>query len=264
MLPAFSYVPIAKRGRVWYHFGMDDVRFQAACARALLRKSEGGGIGMLGEKSLHSALKYYYEPDEAKHERPFAGFVADILNEQGVTEIQTGSLFSLKRKLAAYAGTPVTLVHPVVRRRSIIYLDPETGELSRPRLSPKRGREEDAFSGLVHIRQELASPLITVTVPLIDAEEYRVANGARGRRGPRPLKYELVPTALVGELTLACPADYAAMLPETPAEGFTVKYAAEALGLPYRTASAMCAVMVSVGALSRRREGRSYIYTREE
>ena len=43
---------------------MDSVRFEAAAARALLRRPEGGGIGMLGEKSLHSALKYYYEPDE--------------------------------------------------------------------------------------------------------------------------------------------------------------------------------------------------------
>ena len=69
---------------------MDEVRFRAAVARALLRHREG--IGMLGEKSLHSALKYYYEPDETKHEIAFEGFFADIMNEDGITEIQTGSL----------------------------------------------------------------------------------------------------------------------------------------------------------------------------
>lgn len=240
---------------------MDETRFEAACARALLRKAEGGGIGMLGEKSLHSALKYYYEPDESRHEQPFSGFVADILNERGVTEIQTGSLFALRRKLKAYSGTAVNLVHPVVRRRSIIYLDPATGELTRPRLSPKKGRVEDAYSGLVHIREELRDPLLTVTVPIVDAEEYRVANGAAGRRGPRPLKYELVPVRLAEEYTFSTVADHLALLPELSPGGFTVRELAEALKLPARTASAMCAVMLAVGALKRRREGRAYVYT---
>ncbi|MBQ1818183.1 MAG: hypothetical protein II124_06060 [Clostridia bacterium] len=243
---------------------VDETRFEAACARALLRKAEGGGIGMLGEKSLHSALKYYYEPDEGRHEQPVNGFVADILNERGITEIQTGGLFALRRKLAAYGGIPVTVVHPIVRRRSLIYLDPASGELSRPRLSPKKGRVEDAFSGLVHIREELKNPLLTVTVPVLDAEEYRIANGAVGRRGPRPLKYELVPVRLAEEYPLSQKADHLALLPEGLPNGFTVKELARAQKLPERTASAMCAVMLAVGALSRRREGRAYVYMRED
>lgn len=215
----------------------------------------------MGEKSLHSALKYYYEPDEARHEQPFAGFVADILNCEGVTEIQTRNLFSMKRKLAAYAGkTQVTLVHPVVRKRRLIYMDPETGELSAPRLSPKRGRPEDAYSELVHVKGELCG--VNVLVPVVDAEEYRIRTGDGKRYGPKAVKYELVPTELCEEYRLSSKEEHLAMLPEgLRSRGFTVKELAGELRLGYRTASAMCAVMLALGFLSREREGRSYVYT---
>lgn len=249
---------------------MNEVSFSAACARALLRKP--GGIGMLGEKALHSAMKYYYEPDETCHEREFMGFVADVLNGEGVIEVQTRNLFAMKRKLAVFLReTSVTLVHPIVRERRIIYMDPETGELSRPRRSPKRGRTEDAYLGLVHVREALSERNLVVVIPLVDAEEYRVRGaGAEKRRGGRAdLKYELLPTELVSETVLVTPEDHLRLLPDALREGgelkpFTVKELAHAGSLPVRTASAMCAAMTAAGALTRRRQGRSYVYERAE
>jgi hypothetical protein len=47
------------------------------------------GIGTLGEKALHSILKYTYEPDVSRHEIKVGGFYADIVNEQGIIEIHT-------------------------------------------------------------------------------------------------------------------------------------------------------------------------------
>ena len=228
---------------------MDEARFEAALSSALLRG--GGGIGMLGEKTLHSALKYYYEPDETKHEREFCGFHADILNENGVIEVQTRNLFALKRKLAEYLKlVPVTLVHPVIRRRGIIYLDPETGELSKPRLSPKRGRPEDAFLEFVHIRDELKLPGLRIVIPLIDADEYRVKDGLKTRYGKKALKTEL-----------ARPEDWAELLPEGLKNArFSVKELAKEAALSERTAQAMCCVLASLGVLAREREGRRFIY----
>ena len=247
----------------------DAVKFSAACARALLRKPEGGGIGMLGEKSLHSALKYYFEPDESRHEAMVSGFFADILNEDGITEIQTKNLFALKRKLEEYLKeNKVTVVHPVIREKRLIYLDPETGELSRPRLSPKKGRLTDAFRELVHIRDALAKPGLTIDLVLVDAEEYRVRGAGRKRRrgGSADLKYELLPAALIEEVR-AAPRELICFLPPElikDGAGFTVKALQKAGGLNYVTASAMCAVLVSAGALSRRREGRGYVYFKTE
>lgn len=245
---------------------VDKVRFAAACARALLRKPEGGGIGLLGEKALHSALKYYYEPDASCHEREAFGFVADILNEEGIIEIQTRNLFAMKRKLGVYLEqTRVTLVHPIVRARRIIYMDPETGELSRPRLSPKRGRAEDAYSELVHIREALAHPNLEIVIPIVDAEEYRVRDaGKRKRRGGNAdLKYELLPTELADEIVIEAPRDHLRFIPPELAEregGFTAAELARGIKLPYRAASAICAAMLAAGALERERSGRSYYY----
>ena len=83
----------------WYHHDMDEVRFNAAVARALLRKREGGGIGMLGEKTLHSALKFYYEPNVLSHEQKTLGYFADVKIEEGIIEVQTGSLGALRYKI---------------------------------------------------------------------------------------------------------------------------------------------------------------------
>ena len=66
---------------------MDQEAFSSACAWAAARLGQGG-IGTLGEKSLHAALKYYFEPCPENHEQPLGGFVADAVGEHGVIEIQ--------------------------------------------------------------------------------------------------------------------------------------------------------------------------------
>ena len=43
-------------------------------------------IGILNERTLHAALKRYYEPDTSCHEVRYKGYVADVLNAQGVIE----------------------------------------------------------------------------------------------------------------------------------------------------------------------------------
>ena len=61
---------------------------QEALEKAENAMRERSGIGTLGEKTLHAAVKFYIEPDSACHEVPHLGFVADILNADGVTEIR--------------------------------------------------------------------------------------------------------------------------------------------------------------------------------
>ena len=53
-------------------------------------------IGTYMERTLHSALKNYYEPDPEKQEKRFLGYVADIVNENGITEIQTRNFNSMR------------------------------------------------------------------------------------------------------------------------------------------------------------------------
>ena len=42
---------------------MDQARFLEACRWALSGEGAPQGIGTLGEKALHRAVKYYFQPD---------------------------------------------------------------------------------------------------------------------------------------------------------------------------------------------------------
>ena len=66
-------------------------RFFDAKIRLLSESGADGGIGRLAEKSLHKVLKSYIEPDETFHEREHLGSVADVMNNDGIYEIQTRS-----------------------------------------------------------------------------------------------------------------------------------------------------------------------------
>ena len=68
---------------------IDTKRFLQARKEALGRVGGAGGIGTLSEKALHAALKSYYEPDFESREVKVGSFVADIVGENGIIEIQT-------------------------------------------------------------------------------------------------------------------------------------------------------------------------------
>ena len=76
-----------------------DQRDFVAAKEAALRDS---GIGTLGEKSVHAVLKAAYEPHGENREVAVGGYVADILGEDGIMEIQTRALWRLREKLQAF------------------------------------------------------------------------------------------------------------------------------------------------------------------
>ena len=106
---------------------VDQERFAQACRWA--EEHATPGVGGLGEKTTHRALKYYFLPRETCHEQKIGGFVADGLGEDGVLEIQSKNLYTLLPKLEAFLPEyPVTVVYPVVVQAQILWLDPDTGE----------------------------------------------------------------------------------------------------------------------------------------
>ena len=108
--------------------------------------ADGGydGIGRLGEKQMHAAIKRFICPDTEKHEIPLdsgerAGeisedgkkikrrkFVADILNNGNVFEIQTGSLVPLREKIdwiLKNTTHTVTVIHPIAETKWVNLLN---------------------------------------------------------------------------------------------------------------------------------------------
>ena len=76
--------------------------FDAARALAAVHPRAESGIGSLSEGSLHHLLKFYFEPDADRHEVGVGRYFADILNEDGIIEIQTRALYRLSPKLDAF------------------------------------------------------------------------------------------------------------------------------------------------------------------
>ena len=230
----------------------------------LSREREQRGIGTLSEKSLHAVLKAYYEPLGALHEQKLGRYVADILNEEGVTEIQTRSLSKMRDKLAAFtAVTHVTVIHPVVRTKWLSWVDPETGETSPKRKSPKKGTLYDAFWELLFLRDLLGCPNLTVCLTLLDMEETRYLNGWSRDKKRGSSRMDRFPTALVSETVLEKKEDWGCFIPAQLPDPFTRKEFAAAAGIRAEQAGWCIAVLEAVGVLIRDgKRSREYLYRR--
>lgn len=164
---------------------MDRALFRAACEKIASQAEApagghgaSGGIGTLGEKTLHAVLKHYYEPDISCHEIKVGSYVADIFRENAVTEIQTRQFNKLRDKLDFFLEQyTVTVVYPIPRTKWLIWMDETTGEVTKRRKSPKVGTAFDAFFELYKIKSRLCHPRLRICLVLLDMEEYRLLNG---------------------------------------------------------------------------------------
>lgn len=217
----------------------------AEAIAAAQRDAGGRGIGTLGEKTLHLALKYYCAPDPETHERPLGGYVADAVTEDGVFEIQTRSLHRLKPKLDAFLPLcPVTVVHPVIAEKTLYRVD-EAGELLSTRLSPKHETVYTAMEEIVGLRDYLTNPRFRILLCELALAEYSVQRGKSRRE-----KHDRVPLALLNTHLLETPADYAAFLPDLLPEPLTVPALAAAAGTQDASARAYLNLLGSMGILA--------------
>lgn len=197
--------------------------FSAALAAAA-RDMGGHGIGTIGEKTLHLALKYYVAPDPETHERPLGRFIADAVTEDGVFEIQTRGLSRLKPKLDEFLPLcPVTVVFPVITQKQLYRVD-ESGTIISERKSPKHETVYSAMREIYALRDYQAHPGFRICLCLIELAEYSVMHGNARRE-----KLDRVPLALQEEILLESKADYAAFLPADLPEPITAPALAKAV-----------------------------------
>ena len=90
----------------------DSILFHQACRQIINQERASMGIGTLSEKTVHAVLKAFYEPDPEHQESPVENFVADILRDGEIIEIQTRGFNKLRRKLDTFLKYyPVTIVY---------------------------------------------------------------------------------------------------------------------------------------------------------
>ena len=245
---------------------VDHQRFEAAREAALSRTRGEGGVGTLSEKTLHATLKAYYEPDVESREVSIGGFVADIVGENGVIEIQTRGFDRLRKKLAAFLEvTRVTVVYPVPKIRWLRWVDPETGEVSERKKTTAKGSAFDVFPELYKIKSLIAHPNFTLKIVLLELTDYRYLDGYGAKKKIRSTKGERVPDVLLEELVFEKPADYAGLLPAALEEPFTAKELAKAAKRPLGYGQPAVNVLTHLGVLERAgTQNRAYLYRRAD
>ena len=225
-------------------------RFYRVVTEAAEEEHRRGGIGTYREKKLHLILKNCFEEDPACQEVPTAGFIADIRRGDEITEIETAGFSGLCPKLAAYLPDyRVRLVHPLAGKKYVSWIDPETAEISPRRLSPKKESAYDLLFELVRILPYVRDPGLRVLGPVLEVEEYRLADGwgRGGKRGSH--RYERISADLCGIIELTTDDDYRRFIPDSLPDAFTVRAFSEAARIGERKARAVMKVMERRGVL---------------
>ena len=222
----------------------------------------------MGEKTLHAVLKDFLEPDSGAHEVRVGPYVADIVGEGGIVEIQTGGFDRLRPKLTAFLeAAPVTVVYPIPHKKWLLWVDPENGETTARRKSPREGNFPDAMAELYKILPLLGHPNLRLSLLLVDLEEYRLRDGWSRDQKKGSHRYERIPLALAGRLDLRGQEDWrseeagAAFFPPGLPEVFTSKDYAKAARLSVKAAQTAVRVLSAMGAAVREgKRGRMYLY----
>ncbi len=241
---------------------MDKQLFLQACNEVISQQPGLNGIGTLGEKTVHSVLKCYLSPEHLNHEVRVGGFVADICTGKEIIEIQTRSFDRLRRKLSSFLTfAPVTVVYPIHSTKWIRWINPQTGEISPPRKSPKGGSPYSIFPELYKIKNYLPDPNLSFKIIMMDLEEYRILDGWSQDKKKGSTKSDRIPTGLVKEIIIGGKEGYACLIPDTLEAEFTAKDYKLASGIPLKVAQTALHVLHYVGAVERiGKKGNSFIY----
>ena len=243
----------------------DALRFAEICLSYVARGVHlEDGIGTLSEKRMHAILKNYICADSAYHEIRVKdtlgqadskgnGYVAYVLRGSNISEIQTGSMYPMRAKIAWYMQhTPyvVTVVVPVPYRKHINWIDPVTGTVQKRSAKPHTTKPASVISELFWLREHLSNPRLLFELLLLEVEEYRLLDGYGKEKKARASRYEKIPTALCGTIVLEKREDYLQFLPETLPDTITAKQYAAATGIRGRDTYYVLRALTGAGLLA--------------
>ncbi len=229
---------------------MDKDKFLWAKLNNVATNREQNGVGTLSEKSVHAVLKAYFAAAPEQCEIKIGRMVADVFTGSEIYEIQTRAFNTMHKKLENFLPQyPVTIVHPVAATKQIIWINPQTGVLSKPHKSPIRGNIYMVFIELYRIRQYLQHNNLSICVVLLDIEEYKLLDGWSKDKKRGCTRLDKIPTNLISQTTLKTQADYAALIPPELPEQFVVKEFAKAAKIDNDLARLTLKVLQEIGVV---------------
>lgn len=220
------------------------------------------GIGTLSEKILHRVVKFYFDDNPLHHEMKVGSYVADILSDNQIIEIQTGNYNQLRKKLEAFLPIyPVMVVYPIPHQKWLVWENTTTGEVSERRKSPKVGSIFDCFKELYKIKWLLDHPNFHFCILLIDLLEVRHLDGWSRDQKKGSTRRNRIPLRWIGEYHLINSNDYKSLIPTTLEVPFTVATFTKATHLTKRRAQEAINVLKTLHCIEQvGKVGRAYCY----
>lgn len=190
-------------------------------------------------------------------------FVADAVTEDGVVEIQTCSLSKLRPKLEYFLTQgKVTVVYPIPAEKTVIWVN-NAGECTRPRKSPLKPAAGYVLPELYWLRDFLTRDGLRLCLLMLRVEDYRLLNGwsQDGKRGST--RFDRMPVALLDQIWLKRPEEYACLIPEALPSLFTARELGKAIGRTPKKAALAANVLRALGVICQDgKRGRAYLYRR--
>ncbi len=216
---------------------MNRQAFLEACDRVVGNKRDKKGIGTLSEKTMHAVLKEYYQPYSDSQEVKVGSFVADIVSETGIIEIQTRSFYKLTKKLDCFLEfCDVTVATALPALKYLSWLNPETGECTNRRKSPHKATIYDAVYELYSIKYTLDNPHMHLRLLLLEVEEIRYLNGRSKNKKRGSSRCDRIPIDIIDEIEFNCTDDYRKFIPKGLPCEFTSKDFAQCAKIHRNTA----------------------------
>lgn len=241
---------------------IDEELFEKAREFVINHLSTASGIGTLSEKTIHAVLKYYYAPNDNYHEVKVNSYVADIMVDGEIIEIQTRNFNTMREKLNCFLENhEVTIVYPVSHFKWISWIDPETGEMTKKHKSPKKGSIYSIMPELYRIKMFLKNPSLHFTICMMDVEETRFLNGWSKDKKRGSVRNDGLPVNIYDEINFDLNNGYRQFLPDTLPLQFTSKDLKVHAKINQNLANVTLNILYHVGIVDRiGKDGNAYLY----
>ena len=208
----------------------EKIRFENISFSIMGKVKESSGIGTLSEKTVHAVVKKFYEEDETYHEVKVGRYYADICSDEDntenymtdIVEIQTANFNKLRGKLDYFLeNKSVTIVYPIPYKKTLYWVDPTDGRVSKGRKSPKTGSPYQAFKELYKIKNFLINPNLHIHILLMNVDEYRFLDGWSSDRKKGSSRSDRIPVELYDIIRIDSVSDFEKLIPDIKEEVFT-------------------------------------------
>lgn len=220
------------------------------------------GIGTLSEHSLHAQLKKEYAKPSDEIEANVDGYVADILRNRHIIEIQTKQIAAIRKKVITLLKKyQLTIVHPISVAKWIVRESLDGRDILSRRKSPLKKTIYHLFDELVHVPYLLTNNGLDLEVILIHEEEVRRRDGSGSwkRKGWSIHDRRLV--KILDRYRFSSPRDLLKLLPIELSTPFTNRELAKFLKIKMTIAQKMTYTLRKMGFLKvAGKKGRAHLH----